>query len=65
MGTVEATQADLLRRDQIDSGRAAAPLVRADGAVHLDTTPFTLDEVIEQVVAIVEEAAGEQPGPGR
>ena len=65
VGTVEATQADLLRRDQIDSGRAAAPLGRAAGAVHLDTTPFTLDEVIEQVVAIVEEAAGEQPGPGR
>ena len=39
--------------------------MRADGAVHLDTTPFTLDEVIEQVVTIVEEAAGEQPGPGR
>jgi cytidylate kinase len=57
-GTVEATQADLLRRDQIDSGRAAAPLLMPDGAVHIDTTPFTLEEVVEQVVALVQERAG-------
>lgn len=49
-----ATEASLLARDVIDSGRATAPLVRADGAVHIDTTPFTLDEVIDQVVALVE-----------
>jgi len=24
-----------------------------DGAVHIDTTPYTLDEVISQVVALV------------
>ena len=27
------------------------PLTMADGAVHLDTTPYTLDEVVDQVVA--------------
>ena len=26
----------------------------AEGAVHIDTTPYTLDEVIDQVVALVE-----------
>ena len=31
----------------------------ADGAVHIDTTPYTLDEVIDQVVALVE-AVGER-----
>jgi cytidylate kinase len=51
---VSATQASLLARDKIDSGRATAPLVMADGAVHLDTTPYTLDEVIDLVVALVE-----------
>lgn len=51
---VTATQQDLLRRDRLDSGRATAPLTMADGAHHIDTTPFTLDEVIEQVVALVE-----------
>lgn len=48
-----ATEESLLNRDRIDSGRATAPLVMADGAVHLDTTPFTLDEVIDQVVELV------------
>ena len=26
----------------------------ADGAVHIDTTPYTLDEVIAQLVVLVE-----------
>ncbi len=51
---VEATQESLLARDQIDSGRATAPLVQADGAVRIDTTAYTLDEVIDRVVALVE-----------
>jgi len=51
---VGATQESLLARDKIDSGRATAPLVMADGAVHIDTTPYTLDEVIGLVVALVE-----------
>ena len=51
---LEATQESLLARDRIDSGRATAPLVMSDGAVHIDTTPYTLDEVIGQVVALVE-----------
>lgn len=53
-GDVTATQESLLARDRIDSGRATAPLVMADGAVHIDTTPYTLDEVVSQVVALVE-----------
>ncbi len=53
---VAAPQADLLRRDGIDSGRAASPLAMADDAHHLDTTPFTLDEVVDQVVALVEQS---------
>jgi cytidylate kinase len=51
---VSATEASLLARDRIDSGRTVSPLVRADGAVHIDTTPHTLDEVIGLVVALVE-----------
>lgn len=51
---IAATQESLLARDKIDSGRASAPLTMPDGAHHIDTTTFTLDEVIEQVVALVE-----------
>lgn len=54
--TVEATQQDLVRRDRLDSGRATAPLTMADDATHIDTTAFTLEEVVDQVVALVERA---------
>lgn len=53
---VRRTEAMLLERDRIDSGRATAPLVLAEGAVHLDTTHSTLDEVIDRVVHLVKEA---------
>ncbi|MGI8644918.1 MAG: (d)CMP kinase [Nocardioides sp.] len=55
-----ATRESLLDRDRIDSGRVAAPLVQADGAVHLDGTDHTLDEVVEQVVALVEAVKAHQ-----
>ncbi len=55
-GSVEATEADLLRRDAIDSTRVTAPLVVPEGAVHLDTTPYGLDDVIDHVVAVVDRA---------
>ena len=58
-GDVAATQESLLARDRIDSGRVTAPLTMADGAVHIDTTPYTLDEVISQVVALVEAVSGD------
>jgi CMP/dCMP kinase len=63
-GDVDATQADLLRRDTIDSGRTASPLTMAEGAIHLDTTPYTLDEVVQQVVEIVDEVVGAKAGSG-
>jgi CMP/dCMP kinase len=53
---VAATRQDLLRRDTIDSGRATAPLAMATDAHHLDTTPYTLDEVVDRVVSLVLEA---------
>ena len=52
---VSATEESLLARDRIDSGRTASPLVMAEDAVHIDTTGYTLDEVIERVVALVEQ----------
>ena len=57
-----ATESDLLRRDRIDSGRASAPLVMAADAQHIDTTPYTLEQVVEQVVTLVREARGTWSG---
>jgi CMP/dCMP kinase len=50
---VQSTRESLLARDQIDSGRTVSPLVMAEGAVHIDTTAYSLDEVIDQVVTLV------------
>ena len=55
---VAATEADLIRRDTIDSGRAASPLSMAADAHHIDTTPYSLDEVVGKVVALVQAARG-------
>lgn len=60
--TVDATEADLARRDRLDSSRAAAPLTMADDAHHIDTTPYTLEEVVDQVVALVEQARARSAG---
>lgn len=55
LGDVTSTQAQLLERDKIDSGRVTAPLVQADGALAVDTTHLTLDEVVDLIVGLVEE----------
>ena len=52
-----ATQESLLNRDRIDSGRAVAPLTMVEGAVHVDSTELTLEEVVELVTALVTERA--------
>ena len=57
LGDVSAAEAGLLERDKIDSGRATAPLTMAEGAIHIDTTDHTLDEVVDRVVALVEESS--------
>jgi cytidylate kinase len=41
------------RRDEIDSGRALAPLRPADDAVVIDTTPLDVNQVLERVLALV------------
>jgi CMP/dCMP kinase len=58
---VAATEQDLIRRDRIDSGRANAPLTMADDAHHIDTTPYSLEEVVDQVVALVERVGVREP----
>lgn len=57
---LSGTRESLLARDRIDSGRATAPLAMADDAVHIDTTPYTLAEVVDRVVALAE-AVGDRP----
>ncbi len=51
---VEATRDSLMARDRIDSSRASSPLTMAEGAVHVDGTAYSLDEVIDLVISLVE-----------
>jgi cytidylate kinase len=50
-----ATEADLARRDEIDSTRAASPLAKAPDAVEIDGTHLTLDQVVDAIVALVDD----------
>lgn len=55
----DAVAADLARRDALDSGRANDPLRRADGAVEVDTSDLTIDEVIALLVAELDGTLGQ------
>lgn len=56
--TLEEVTADMARRDEKDSTRAAAPLRAAEDAVMVDTSDMTLEESIEHVCALVRERLG-------
>ena len=49
--SAEAVKASLLARDRIDSTRQHAPLRKADGALEIDSSDLTLDEVVATVLA--------------
>jgi cytidylate kinase len=57
-GDLGSVAADIDRRDRLDSTRAASPLVQAPDAVELDTTDLDIDEVVERLVALSEQATG-------
>jgi CMP/dCMP kinase len=44
---------ELLERDRRDEARKAAPLKQADGAVFIDSSEMTIDQVVELVITIV------------
>ncbi|MEV6493067.1 (d)CMP kinase [Actinoplanes sp. NPDC051633] len=50
---VAATQADLERRDKIDSSRTADPLRRTDDAIEVDTTGMGIDEVVAHLLDLL------------
>jgi cytidylate kinase len=52
-----ATQADLARRDRLDSTRTIDPLRRAADAVEVDTTGLDIDEVVSALVDLAGDKA--------
>ena len=53
-GDVRDVEAAIIERDRKDSTREDSPLREAHGAVVLDTTGLSIDEVVEQVLALLE-----------
>ena len=47
---------ELIRRDDVDTHRAASPLRMAEDAVEVDCSQMTLDEVVEAVAALARQA---------
>jgi cytidylate kinase len=50
----DAILADILARDERDSGRAAAPLRQAEDADLLDTSELGIDGAVQRAIALVE-----------
>lgn len=53
----EANYAEILKgirwRDEIDSGRSVAPLVKAEDAIRIDSDKMSIDEVFEWVLGLL------------
>jgi prephenate dehydrogenase len=47
------TQESIRRRDELDSSRAASPLVAAPGAVLVDSTGRSVESVVEEVLSLL------------
>lgn len=50
---------ELARRDQVDTGRKASPLRKAEDAVEIDCSQMTPDEVADLVASLARKAMGE------
>ena len=53
-----AVKASLLARDAIDSTRKYAPLRKADGAIEIDSSDLTLEQVVDIVLGKIHETFG-------
>jgi cytidylate kinase len=52
-GDLDAIRAAIERRDAEDRARKAGPLVKPPGAVELDTSGLTLEEVVARILAAI------------
>jgi cytidylate kinase len=53
--SLEEIEADIQRRDDLDSSRATAPLKPAKDAVHIDTSLLSIDEQVARVLKLVDD----------
>ncbi len=53
--SLEQTIEEVKQRDAADTNRLHAPLLQAEDAVVIDTTAMTIDQVLQQMIAVVAE----------
>ncbi len=59
---LEEIERQLIERDARDSSREAAPLMRAEDAILLDTTHLSIDATLAEAVRIILNKTGAAPG---
>lgn len=50
---IDELEKDIMNRDNIDSQRAFAPLVKAEDAIIIDTTGLTIEDVVERIINLL------------
>ncbi|GAB3791797.1 (d)CMP kinase [Virgibacillus kimchii] len=50
---LERLKKEIEQRDQLDSERETAPLIKADDAIEIDTTFLSINEVAQEILSIV------------
>jgi cytidylate kinase len=51
--TLESIQSQIIQRDEIDQGRKASPLRKANDAIEVDTSSLTIEEVVETLIKLI------------
>ncbi|MDM5187787.1 (d)CMP kinase [Bacillus sp. DX4.1] len=51
--SLEQLKEEIAKRDKLDSEREVSPLKKADDALELDTTSFSIEEVVQKIMDIV------------
>lgn len=52
---LKAVEEDVNKRDKADSNRDVSPLVKPVGAIEIDTTELTIDEIVDKMYKIAKE----------
>ncbi|ANU24815.1 cytidylate kinase [Planococcus donghaensis] len=53
--SLEELQAEIAKRDKMDSEREVAPLRQAEDAIYLDTTTLTIEQAAQEILKLAEE----------
>ena len=52
--SVDTIEENIIKRDQYDSQRKHSPLVKAHDAVEIDTSDFSIDEVVDKILKFIQ-----------